>query len=164
MSFFCLGLSSSFALDRFFRRDSGVNAGIIEIRIVIPPTVVILFRDPAGLQFGRLFLPSTEPLLKISRFGAAVENFGTKADQTISVQNTDQLSIFQCKKRVHQAIHAVNIRNSNRLRRHIQSIRHLCGQISSRRAILGFVLRQPDISRIIRKAQHKSQILLRHPP
>ena len=87
MSFFRLGLSSPFALDRFFRRDSGVDAGIIEIRIVIPPTVVILFRDLAGLQFSGLFLPGTEPLLKISGFGAAIENFGTKADQTIPFQN-----------------------------------------------------------------------------
>ena len=44
MSFFCLGFSSSFALDWFFRRNSGVDAGIIEIRIVIPPAVIILFR------------------------------------------------------------------------------------------------------------------------
>ena len=73
MSFFRLGFSSPFALDRFFRRDSGVDAGIIEIRIVIPPTVVILFRDLAGLQFSGLLLPGTEPLLKISGFGAAVE-------------------------------------------------------------------------------------------
>ena len=101
MSFFYLGLPPPFALDRFFLRDIGVDAGIIEIRIVIPPTVVILFRDLAGLQFSRLLLPGTKPLLKISCFGAAVENFGTKADQTISVQNTDQLSIFQCEKRVH---------------------------------------------------------------
>ena len=157
-------LPPPFALDRFFRWDSGVNAGIIEIRIVIPPTVVILFRDLPGLQFGGLLLPGTKPLLKISGFGAAIKNFGTKADQTIGVQNADQFPIFQCEKRVHQAIHAVNIRHSNRLRRHIQSIRHLCGQISFRRAVLGFILRQPDISRIIGKAQHKSQILLRHPP
>ena len=149
MSFFRLGFSSPFALDRFFRWDSGVDAGIIEIRIVIPPTVVILFRDLASLQFGGLLLPGTEPLLKISGFGAAVENFGTKADQTISVQNTDQLSIFQCEKRVHQAIHAVNIRNGYGLWRHIQSIRHLRGEISLRRAVLRFVLRQPDISRIV---------------
>gem|GEM_PF-2599429 len=157
-------LPPSFALDRFFRRDSGVDAGIIEIRIVIPPTVIILFRDLASLQFGRLFLPCAESLLKFNGFGAAVENFGTEADQTIDVQNTDQLSIFQREKRVHQAIHAVNIRNSYGLWRHIQGIRHLCGQISLRRAVLGFILRKPDISRIIGKAQHKSQILLCHPP
>ena len=41
---------------------------------------------------------------------------------------------------------------------------YLCGEISLRRTVLRFVLRQPDISRIIGKAQHKSQILLCHPP
>ena len=115
-------LPPPFALDWFFLRDISVDVGIIEIRIVIPPTVIILFRDLASLQFGGLLLPGTEPLLKISGFGAAIENFSTKADQTINVQNTDQLSIFQREKRVHQAIHAVNIRNSYGLWRHIQSI------------------------------------------
>ena len=108
------------ALGRFFRRDSGVDAGIIDVGIVIPPTVVILFRDFSCLQLGRLLLPGTKPLLKISSFGTAIENLGTEADQSIGVQNANQLSIFQREKRVHQAIHAVNIRNSNRLWRHIQ--------------------------------------------
>ena len=35
MSFFRLGFSSPFALDRFFRWDIGVDAGVIEIGIVI---------------------------------------------------------------------------------------------------------------------------------
>ena len=157
-------LPPPFALDRFFRRNSGVDAGIIEIRIVIPPTVVILFRDLAGLQFGGLLLPGTEPLLKISGFGAAIKNLSTEADQSVGVQNTDQFPIFQCEKRMHQAIHAVNIRNSNRPGRHIQGIRHLSSQISLGCAILRFILCQPDISGIIRKPQHKAQILLRHPP
>ena len=140
MSFFCLGFSSSFALDRFFRWDSGEDAGIIEVGIVIPPTVVILFRDLVSLQFCRLFLPCAESLLKFSGFGAAVENVGTKADQSVGIQNADQFPIFQREKRVHQAIHAVNIRNSNRLGRHIQGIRHLSSQISLGCAVLRFIL------------------------
>jgi len=54
MSFFCLGLSTSVAFDQFFRWDGGVDAGIIEIRIMITPTAVILFRDLASFQFTRL--------------------------------------------------------------------------------------------------------------
>ena len=41
MSFFCFGLPSPFRLGRFFRWDGGVDAGIIEFGIVIPPTVVM---------------------------------------------------------------------------------------------------------------------------
>ena len=66
-------LPPPFALDRFFRRNSGVDAGIIEIRIVIPPTVVILFRNLASLQFCGLFLPCAESLLKFSGFATKRE-------------------------------------------------------------------------------------------
>ena len=45
-------LPPPFAFDRFFRRNSGVDAGIIEIRVVIPPTVVVLFRDHADHDGG----------------------------------------------------------------------------------------------------------------
>ena len=115
MSFFCPRLSSPSALDRFFRRNGGMDAGIIEVGIVIPPTVVILFRDLASIQFCELFLPCAESLFKFSGFGAAVENVGTKADQAIGIQNTDQLPILQRKQRVHQAVHAVYIRDSDGL-------------------------------------------------
>ena len=104
-------LPPPFAFDRFFRRNSGVDAGIIEIRIVIPPTVVILFRDFASLQFGGLLLPGTEALLKICGFGAAVKYVGTKADQPIGILNADQFPIFQRKQCVHQSIYGVHIRN-----------------------------------------------------
>ena len=85
MSFFRLGLSSPFALDRFFRRNSGVGAGIIEVPIGISPTVVILFRGLPGLQFSRLLLPGPEPLLQISCMDAAIKNLGAQTDQTSRV-------------------------------------------------------------------------------
>ena len=70
MSFFCLGLSSTFALDWLIQRDGGMDAGIIEVRIVIPPTVVILFRYFAVFEPGRLFLPGTETLFKVGTYTA----------------------------------------------------------------------------------------------
>ena len=85
MSIFCLGFPSSFGLDRFFRRDSSMDAGIIEIRIVIPPTVVILFCDLPGFEFRGLLLPGAKPLLKIGCLCATVKNLRTKADQPVGV-------------------------------------------------------------------------------
>ena len=76
-SVLCLGFTAAFAPDRLFRRNGGVNACIIKIRVVIPPAVVILPCKFPRFQFGGLLLPGTEALLKICGFGAAVKYVGT---------------------------------------------------------------------------------------
>ena len=92
-SVLCLGFTAAFAPDRLFRRNGGVNACIIKIRVVIPPAVVILPCNFSRFQFGGLLLPGTEALLKICGFGAAVKYVGTKADQPIGILNADQFPI-----------------------------------------------------------------------
>lgn len=104
-SVLCLGFTAAFAPDRLFRRNGGVNACIIKIRVVIPPAVVILPCNFPRFQFGGLLLPGTEALLKICCFGAAVKYVGTKADQPIGILNADQFPIFQRKQCVHQSIY-----------------------------------------------------------
>ena len=85
-SVLCLGFTAAFAPDRLFRRDGRMDAGIVIIRIVIPPPVVILPCNFPRFQFGGLLLPGTEALLKICGFGAAVKYVGTKADQPIGIR------------------------------------------------------------------------------
>lgn len=140
MSIFCFGLPSPFRLGRFFRWDGSVNTGIIEFRIVIPPAVIILFRDLSCFELRGLLLPGTEPLFKIGSLGATVRNLCPQTNQSVSIQNADQLSILQRKQRVHQAVHAVYVRDGYRFGRNVQCFCQLSSQVGLGRAILRFVL------------------------
>ena len=164
MSVFILWFSTTFGTSGFFRWNRNTDASIVKRRIMIPPAVIILFRNFSCLQLGRLLLPSTEPLLKIRGTNTSIKDLRTKTDQTIHIRDAKQLAILQRKKRVHQSIHRVYIRHSDRFGRNIQCFRQLSRQICLWCAILRFILRQTNISRVWRKTQHKSQILLRHPP
>ena len=164
LSGFRLWLPAAFARGGYFGRDCGMDARVVEIGVMIPPAVVRLFGDLTGSQPGRLFLPGTKTLLQIGRMDAAVKNLSTQTDQTIRVGDTEKLSVFQSKKRVHQSIHGVDIRHSDRFGRNVQCFRQLPGQLCLGRSILGFILSKSHIIRALWKPQKKTQILLCHPP
>ena len=161
---FRLWLPAAFAHSGCFRRDCGMDAHVVEIGVMIPPAVVRLFGDLTGSQPGRLFLPCTKTLLQIGRMDAAIKNLSTQTDQTIRVGDTEKLSVFQSKKRVHQAVHGINVRHGDGLGRNVQRFRHLPGQLCLGRSILRFILSKSHISRALWKPQKKTQILLCHPP
>ena len=115
MSVFILRLSAASGASRFFCGDRNTDAGIIEVRIVIPPPVVILFRDFSGFQLSGLLLPCAKPLIQIGSVHATVKNLCAETDQTIRIRDTKQLAILQCEKRVHQSVHGIDIRHSDRL-------------------------------------------------
>ena len=141
-----------------FRRDRDTNLCVIEVRVVVSPTVVFLPGDFFRLEHSSLLLPCLEPLLQIGRVIAAVENGCPQACHPIYLCNPDQISVFQRKQRVHQSIHGVDVRNRDRPWRNIQHFRQLFCQFLLRRPILALILRQPNICGILRKTQQKAQI------
>ena len=74
MSVFILRFSASFGTGRLFCGDRYSDTGIVKCRIVIPPAVVILFRDFSVFQLGGLFLPGTKPLIQIGSVHTAIKD------------------------------------------------------------------------------------------
>ena len=66
-----LGLSPSLCANGNIGRNCGPDVRVIVSRIAIPPAVIVLYRDFTRVQFGRLFLPGSEPLLKLGRMISA---------------------------------------------------------------------------------------------
>ena len=141
-------LPAPFCFHGLFRRNRCRDPGIVKIRVVIPPSVVILFCDIASFELSGLLLPCAKTLLKIDGSGTAFKDVSTETDQAVGVQNADQFPIFQGKQCVHQSIHAVDIRNGNGFKRHIQRFCQLRCQIGFRRPVLGLILRQTYIGGI----------------
>lgn len=82
---FWLWLPAAFALGGCFRQDCGMDLRVIEIGIVIPPTVVFLFGDLTGSQPGGLLLPRTETLLRIDCVDAALKNLSMQTKLLIRI-------------------------------------------------------------------------------
>ena len=145
MSVFLLRFPSPFIPGRHFLGDPNPDARIIEFRIAISPAVILFLRDVPRLQQGGLLFPGLKPLLKICRADSAVKDCRSYTDHAIHIGDSDQIPVLQSKKRVHQSIHGIDVRNSDRLRGNIEYFRHCRCQIRLRRPILTFILRQSDI-------------------
>ena len=147
------------------QRDFCLDYAVIKGRVMVTPLVILFFRDLSCPEFLFFFRPGHQPRIQFRCFYSAFGNVGTETDQTVSIQDLDQFPILQRKQRVHQPVHGINVRNSDCFRRDIQCFCHRSSQICLRRPILTFILRHAHICRIVRKSsQHKSQILLCHPP
>ena len=155
---------SPFFRHRNIRGNLYSDHTVIIIRIVVTPAVIFLFCYLSGFEFSFLSFPGHQTGIEFCRFRSAFSNFRPKTDQAIHILNPNQFPVLQCKQRVHQSIHGINIRYRQRFGRNIQCIRHTLCQICLCGSVFRFILSQTYIRRVLRKAQHKSQILLCHPP
>ena len=157
-------LPSPFFRHRDIRGNLYSDHTVIIIRIVVTPAVIFLFCYLSGFEFSLLIFPGHQTGIKFCRFCPTFSNFRSETDQPIHILNPNQFPVLQCKQRMHQSIHGINIRYRQSFGRNIKRIRHTLCQISLCSSVFRFILGQPYIRGVLRKAQHKSQILLCHPP
>ena len=83
------GLPPPFGTGGLFRWDRYSDTGIVKRRVVIPPAVVILFRDFSHFQLSGLLLPGTKALIQIGSVCSAVKDLRPETDQAIRIVPKD---------------------------------------------------------------------------
>ena len=102
-------LPSPFFRHRDIRGNLYSDHTVIIIRIVVTPAVIFLFCYLSGFEFSLLIFPGHQTGIKFCRFCPAFSNFRSETDQPIHILNPNQFPVLQCKQRVHQSIHGINI-------------------------------------------------------
>lgn len=98
-----------------------IGLGVVKLRVMVAPAVVLLLGDLSGLQLGGLFLPGTEHLVQPGGV-LVLPNIDLQADLSVHLTDLEPIVILKGEQGVHQPYIGVYIRDRECMRRDIQHL------------------------------------------
>ena len=105
-----------------------IGLGVVKLRVMVAPLVIVLFGDFARLQHGSSLLPGAEHLMQPGGV-LVLPHIDLQADFSIHLADLEPVVILQGKQGVHQPHIGVYIRDGERMGRDIQYLGYLIAYV-----------------------------------